>query len=112
MALFRFVFPGSRSKNTRRSPKHRESRQRICLELEMLEVRTVPSTLTVTNALDDGSAGTLRSTIAAAPSGSTIDFSNQLRGHTIVLTGGQLVINKNLDIEGPGANKLIVSGNN
>jgi hypothetical protein len=78
----------------------------------MLETRTVPSTLTVTNALDDGSAGTLRSTIAAAPSGATIDFSIQLQGHTIVLTGGQLVINENLDIEGPGANTLIVSGNN
>ena len=28
-----------------------------------------------------------------------------------MLTGGELVINKNLDIEGPGANKLTVSGN-
>src|SRR5262245_43883148 len=112
MSLFQFLFPGSRSKSTRPSPQRRENRRRTRLEFEILEARTVPSTLTVTNALDDGSAGTLRSTIAAAPSGATIDFSNQLQGHTIVLTGGQLVINKNLDIEGPGANKLIVSGNN
>ena len=64
MSLFRYLVPGSRSKSTRRSP---ENRRRIHLELEMLEARTVLSTLTVTNALDDGSAGTLRSTIAAAP---------------------------------------------
>jgi hypothetical protein len=81
-------------------------------QLEALEARTVPSTLTVTSALDDGSSGTLRSAVTAAASGDTIQFSNQLQGHTIVLTGGQLVITKNLDIEGPGANKLIVSGNN
>ncbi len=112
MSLFQFLFPGSRSKSTRPSPQRRENRRRIRLDLEKLESRTVPSTLTVTNALDDGSAGTLRSTIAAAPSGATIDFSNQLQGHTIVLTSGQLAISKNLDIEGPGANKLIVSGNN
>jgi hypothetical protein len=111
MSRFQFLFHGSRSKSTGPSRKRRENRRRVRLDLEILEARTVPS-LTVTSALDDGSAGTLRSTIAAAPSGATINFSNQLRGHTIVLTGGQLVINKNLDIEGPGANKVIVSGNN
>ncbi len=81
-------------------------------QLEALEARTVPSTLTVTSALDDGSSGTLRSAITAAASGDTIRFSNQLHGHTITLTGGQLAITKNLDIEGPGANKVTVSGNN
>src|SRR5262249_38831398 len=79
---------------------------------EALEDRMVPSAMTVTSALDDGSAGTLRSTIAAAPSGATIQFSNQLQGHTITLTGGQLAITKDLDIEGPGANKGIISANN
>src|SRR5438309_1532389 len=81
-------------------------------QLESLEERTVLSTLTVTSALDDGSSGTLRSAIAAATSGTTIQFSNQLQGHTITLTAGQLAITKNLDIEGPGANRLTVSGNN
>jgi hypothetical protein len=80
--------------------------------IEALEDRTVPSAvLTVTSAADDGSAGTLRAVIASAASGDTIVFSNQLPNHTITLTS-QITITKNLDIEGPGANKLTVSGNN
>jgi hypothetical protein len=75
----------------------------------------VPSAvLTVTSALDDGSAGTLRSVIASAASGDTIVFSNRLPSNIITLDSlkGQLTIGKNLDIEGPGANKLTISGNN
>jgi hypothetical protein len=41
-------------------------RSRVVLRLEAMEDRTVPSTLTVTSAADDGSAGTLRTEIAAA----------------------------------------------
>lgn len=66
-------------------------------------------TNTVTSLADDGSAGTLRSVIANSNSGSTIDFN--LTG-TIVLTLGQLEINKNLTISGPGAAGLAISGNN
>src|SRR5205823_14173281 len=46
-----------------------------------------------------------------ASSGDTIVFAPTLTGRTITLTSGQLAINKNLDIEGPGADKLAVSGN-
>jgi hypothetical protein len=84
---------------------------RVALRLEALEDRTVPSTLTVTSAADDGSAGTLRAEIAAAVSGDTINFDPSLAGQTITLTSGELAITKSLDIEGLGANQLAVSGN-
>jgi hypothetical protein len=78
--------------------------------LEGLEDRTVLSTLTVLNNLDSG-AGSLRDTIAAASSGDTIVFARALRNQTIILTSGELAITKSLDIEGPGANRLTISGN-
>jgi predicted outer membrane repeat protein len=81
--------------------------------LEVLEGRDVPSTLTVTSPLDDGSSGTLRATIAAAASGDTIVFANSLSGQTITLNGNELLLNKNLSIQGPaGATQLAISANN
>jgi uncharacterized protein (TIGR03118 family) len=85
---------------------------RIAPRLEILEDRIVLSVLTVTSAADDGSAGTLRAVIAAAPSSATIDFDPGLAGQTVTLTGGELAITKSLDIEGPGADQLTISGNN
>jgi hypothetical protein len=78
--------------------------------LEVLEDRTVPSTLTVTNNLDKGS-GSLRDAITNAKSGDTIVFAPSLNGQTITLTSDQLAINNSLDIEGPGASLLAISGN-
>jgi protocatechuate 3,4-dioxygenase beta subunit len=63
---------------------------------------------TVTNTNDSG-AGSLRQTIADATAGSTIDFS--VSG-TITLTGGEIVIDKDLTVSGPGAANLTISGNN
>src|SRR6266498_5496962 len=60
----------------------------------------------VTSAADDGTPGTLRAVIAAAAAGDTITFDGALTGQTITLTGGQLLINKDLIITGPGANQL------
>jgi uncharacterized protein (TIGR03118 family) len=82
---------------------------RIAPRLELLEDRTVPSTLTVTSAADSGT-GSLRAEIAAANSGDTINFARNLIGQTIALTSGELAINKSLDIEGPGAKLLTISG--
>jgi hypothetical protein len=81
--------------------------------LEALENRWVPSTLTVTNALDAGALGdgSLRGEIAAAQDGDVITFAPGLAGQTITLTGGELTIIQNLDIEGLGADQLTVSGN-
>ena len=67
------------------------------------------ATDTVTSLADDGSAGTLRSVVAAAASGDTIAFS--VSG-TITLTLGELYLSQNLTISGPGASSLAISGNN
>ena len=97
-----------RRPRTHRAPARR--RRRFRPRLEGLEDRTVLSTLTVTNALDSG-AGSLRAAIKAAGSGDTIVFAPSLNGQTITLTSGELAISKSLDIEGPGAGLLAISGN-
>src|SRR5215471_19572295 len=85
-------------------------RHRFRPRLEGLEERTVLSTLTVLNTLDKG-AGSLRDTITNSKSGDTIVFAPSLDGQSITLTSDQLTINKSLDIEGPGASLLAISGN-
>ena len=58
----------------------------------------------VTNTNDSG-AGSLRQAIASVHSGGTITFDLTYPA-TIVLTSGQLVINKELTIAGPGADSV------
>src|SRR5713226_4247081 len=70
--------------------------------------RVSAATITVMNTNDSG-AGSLRQAIIDAGAGDTIDFS--VTG-TITLTTGELLINKNLTITGPGVASLSVSGNN
>jgi hypothetical protein len=94
----------------RRVPASRPA-PRFRPQLEALEERWALSTLTVLNNLDSG-AGSLRAEIAAAKSNDPIVFAPSLSGQTITLTGGELLINKNLTITGPGAGQLAVSGNN
>ncbi len=78
--------------------------------LEALEDRTVPSTLRVLNNLDKG-AGSLRDAIAHARNGDMIVFDQNLAGQTITLSSGALVVKNSVDVEGPGASLLAVSGN-
>src|SRR5438105_12945788 len=66
------------------------------------------ATLIVTSTNDNGS-GTLRNTIAAANDGDTIQFDPALNGQTINLTSGELVIDKNITISGPGSDLLTVA---
>ena len=73
--------------------------------LERLEERTVLSTLTVLNNLDSG-LDSLRAAIEKAVDGDTITFDKNVRH--ITLTSDELVINKSLDIKGPG---VTISGN-
>ena len=73
--------------------------------------------LTVTNNKDNAPSdppivGSLRWAIAGTPVNGTVDFSNALKGKTILLKAGQLVLDKALNIRGLGCNSLTVSGNN
>ena len=72
---------------------------------------------TVTTTSDSG-AGSLRQAIADAPTGDTITFTIPSLDLgctsgvcTITLTSGELVIDKELTISGPGADQLTISGN-
>jgi parallel beta-helix repeat protein len=82
-------------------------RQRIRLFLESLEDRRVPST--VMN-LNDAGLGSLRQAIIDTPSSGTVDFQPGLSG-TITLMTGEMLIDKNLTITGPGADVITISGN-
>ena len=62
----------------------------------------------VTNTADTG-AGSLRQAITDACPGSTITFA--VTG-TITLTGGALDVEQSLTIQGPGAGKITINGNN
>ncbi len=96
--------PAPRPASPRKRPTFRPA-------LEVLESRYLLSTLTVLNTNDSG-AGSLRADIAAARANDTIVFAPSLNGQTITLTSGELLINKNLTITGPGAGQLTISGNN
>lgn len=91
------------------SPRRRAAR-RFRPRLEALEGRAMLSTLSVVNNADSG-PGSLRAELAAAQNGDTIVFAPGLNGQTIVLSGGELTIHKQVNIEGPGANELTISGN-
>ena len=63
----------------------------------------------VTNT-DDAGPGSLRQTIADAADGSVVHFAAAIAGQTIVLTTGQIVIDKGLTIEGPVPAGMTISG--
>jgi hypothetical protein len=66
------------------------------------------ATITVTNTNDSG-AGSLRAGLASAANGDTIDATG-ISG-TITLTSGELLVDKSITINGPGAANLAVNGN-
>src|SRR5262249_45187012 len=84
------------------------------LSLEAPDDRVTPSTFLVTD-LNDSGPGALRAAVLAAnaPAGAdTIRFGPAARDGTIPLTSGQLTITDDLTIDGPGQNRLTVSGTN
>ena len=73
--------------------------------------------LTVTNNKDNPPstpliAGSLRWAIAGTAANGLVDFASAVKGKTIVLKAGQLVVDKPLTIRGLGCKSLTVSGNN
>ena len=64
--------------------------------------------IVVTNTNDSG-PGSLRDALAVANDGDTIDATGV--SGTILLTSGQLNVDKDVTISGPGANDLAVDGN-
>lgn len=79
------------------------------VDIGAYELDFASSAPTVTNTADSG-PGSLRQAIVVANSGDTITFATNVTG-TITLTTGELAINKNLNVTGPGAKTLTVSGN-
>jgi hypothetical protein len=76
-------------------------------DIGAFEAITCGSGSTVVSNTDDSGEGSLRCAIASAFSGSTITF-NLTTPATINLTSDQLIIDKGVTIQGPGANLLTV----
>jgi len=82
-----------------------------CLSaLCLIALSTQAATSTVTNTNDSG-AGSLRQALADVVDGDTINFDSALNGQTITLISGELLVNKSISINGPGADNLTVDGN-
>src|SRR5262249_25884351 len=84
--------------------------RRTDLRIEVLEDRTLPSTITVLNLADSG-PGSLRAAVSAANAAAgadTVQFAPGLHG-AITLTS-ELSVTDDLTINGSGANQLAVSG--
>lgn len=81
----------------------------LCLLASALGCVSISAeTLTVTTSADNG-PGSLRGQIAAAAAGDVIQFDPSLNGQAIILATS-LNVTKALRIEGPGADKVSVSG--
>jgi hypothetical protein len=102
------MFADFRMKLSRSARRARKSRPRFVPQLLQLEDRTLPSVYIVTS-LSDSGTGSLRDALASGDS--TIDFAPGMHG-TITLSSGELVVNSSVTINGPGADKIAVSGNN
>src|SRR2546421_3740600 len=100
--LMRLLPRSSRHPTSRGCPRLARctvSRFRPCLEI--LERREVLTVWTVTNLLDNV-VGSLRAAVFVAQNGDTVQFANGLSGK-ITLTTGEIAINHNISIEGPGS---------
>ena len=110
VSISKWLHSRTSRKTNQKSPLNKGHR---CLNLEFLEERTVPSTWLVTSSADSASqAGTLRYDIGHASNGDTIVLSSKLQSTGIVLTQGELLINKNLTIVSQGGSDIEISGNN
>jgi hypothetical protein len=89
-----------------------QSFQRLLLGLALSLLAPGAWALTVVLNTNDSGAGSLRYTISNAPAGATITFTNTLSGATILLTNGELLLNKNLTVDGSAlTNGIAINGN-
>ena len=77
-------------------------------DIGAFEIQQPPCSTVVTTIADNG-LGSLRSVLDCASPGATID-ATRVSG-TVLLTGGELLITKNINILGPGPGILAVNGN-
>jgi predicted outer membrane repeat protein len=96
-----------RTRQARRTGRKAPAPSRVRLALEALEDRTVPSTLAVWRSTDNiTERGTLRYAVAHAKSGDTILLAADLKNSPVVLSHGELLLDKDLTIRtawnGPG----------
>ncbi len=85
-----------------------KTRVLIAAVITMATLPAYAATITVTSTNDSGS-GSLRAALASAANGDIIDASS-ITG-TVLLTSGELLVNKNVNIIGPGPSNLAVDGN-
>jgi hypothetical protein len=109
----RFLAAFQQSRTQGRCPRHHSARRRaFVLCPEALEDRTVLSPFMVTNNLDSGPGSLRQAVLDANQAGgsNTISFASSV--NNIALTSGELAINDDLTISGPGSGALSVSGSN
>jgi len=92
----------SRDRNRRRRPCRYQP------EAAALERRELLNTFVVQN-LNDRGTDALRANIVQVQNGDTIKFAKGLTG-SITLTSGSLVVSSGLDVDGSGAGKLTIGG--
>ncbi len=76
------------------------------------QVQTITVAANVVMNTNDDGPGSLREIIECLPSGSTVLFSPSLMGQDIVLTSGEIVLDKNLTISADGLIDIDITGNN
>src|SRR5262245_45937557 len=109
----RSLFMPSSTEKGHRPTRLRKRALAAHLSVERLEDRTVPSTFTVRNLADSGPESLRQAVLDANanPGADLIRFAPAARDGTITLTSGELSITDDLTIDGPGADRLAVSGN-
>src|SRR5262249_56430605 len=106
------LFGPSGAENGRHPTRPRKRAMAAPLSVERLEDRAVPSTFTARNLADSG-PGSLRQAILDAndrPGADTIRFAPAARDGILTLTSGELSITDDLILDGPGVQRLTISG--
>jgi len=100
--------------NTQRKTSMKHTRILLLIALLGAAAVGLPSlngaTITVVNTNDNG-PGSLRQALANALDGDLINFNSSLNGQRITLTSGELLVSKNVTVNGPGAARLTVDAN-